>query len=67
VLRHAVKWQELQDGVGAKEAPRVVEVRSPAARARLRDLGEELANAHGVSALRTAATLVAERRKATRS
>jgi hypothetical protein len=71
LLRDAVRWQELQSGEAAvlpdsAQAPRVVEIRSPESRARLRDLGETLENARGVNAVHAAATLLAERRKAAR-
>jgi hypothetical protein len=69
--RDAVRWQELQSGEAAvlpdsAQAPRVVEIRSPESRARLRDLGETLENSRGVNAVHAAATLLAERRKAAR-
>jgi hypothetical protein len=69
LLRDAVRWQELQSGEAAvlpdsAQAPRVVEIRSPESRARLRDLGDELERSRGVNAVHAAATLLAERRKA---
>jgi hypothetical protein len=71
LLRDAVRWQELQSGEAAvlpdsAQASRVVEIRSPESRARLRDLGDTLERSRGVNAVHAAATLLAERRKAAR-